>query len=318
MGLNSIQADNIIIITRQLEVRANNLGAKIQGALIDTLRIKDASITDAKIADLSISTAKIQDGAIIDAKIDSLSAEKVTAGTISADRIEADSITAGKLNVSTLSSISANLGTVNAGSVNGITITSSSIKTSNGDDRVSLGSDSSLLFYSGGDLRMWAKNTHIYIYGAGVGFVETAGGGTFRGLLGTSSVTGDVIFGSNNVPLVLLQALGNGNIWLSADEINIWGTWQINGTTKTAIVPTSKGYKALYCVEGAEVWFMDIVEKGKEIDPMFLEVTEGEIKTITNKNGDKLVFRKRTGFGTIRLETKTKEQFIRNNKKWQN
>lgn len=111
--------------------------------------------------------------------------------------------------------------------------------------------------------------------------------------------------------------------------VDIHGTFKVNGTTKTAIVPTSQGYRALYCAESPDVWFFD---KGTinyppwwkvwakptyEINPLFLETIEevDHIIPTTNKMIVQ-VWGKRKGFGTIHMEEKTEEEFNRNTQFW--
>lgn len=323
MGLNSVDTANIVSMVNNLRVRSDNLEAQIQGAPISSLRIGTAIITTAKIADLAIATAKIDDGAITNAKIDSLSAAKVTAGTISADRIGAGTITATKLNVSTLSAISANFGTLTAGSISGITITANQIRTSTGSNLVILDSNNLFFYDSGNVILTLQPNAGGFVAGAGFGFFEfgsSSESGSFRGVAGMNSGLTDLIIGTANAPLLLIQALGSAgvNVETSGGDVHFnCNTFQINGSTKTAIVPTSKGYNALYCVESPDVWFFDIANSFEEIDPMFWEVTEGEYKTITNKKGQVILFRKRLGFATLRFTEKTKSQFLRNNRLWQ-
>lgn len=325
MALNSIATTTIISMIANLSRRANQLEAMLQGAPISALRIGNATITSAKIADLSITTASIENGAITDAKIVSLSATKVTAGTIDADRIGANTITAGKLSVSTLSAISANLGTLTAGSIDGITITGEYVRTSSSGDRVVIDTGGNLSLYSGGNpiLNLIPTTDSGFIGGAGLGFFEfgsSSESGSYRGVAGINSGETDLIIGTQNTPLLLIQALNDGaiNVETNSGDVRFeCATFKINGSTKTAIVPTSKGYKALYCVESPEVWFFDIVENGS-VDPLFLEVTGGEMKTITNRDGQILVLRRRIGYGTVRMELKTKDQYISNNRLWQN
>ena len=321
MSYNSLATDNIMTIISSTEIRANRLEAMIQGTPIDTVRIGTAIITTAKIDDLSITNAKINTGAITTAKIDSLSAVKVTADTINASRIAVSSITADKLNVSTLSAISASFGTVTAGSITGLTITAPNIRTSNGADRIAMG---------GGQMEMYDSTSALIIIsgpsdgaffgGAGIGFVETGGStSTFRGTAGTSSTTGNFIYGTQNSDLLLFQALGTGDVLVETNNGDIYvscNTFKINGNTKTAIVPTNNGYNALYCVESPDVWFFDIIKSTDDIDPMFLEVTEGDYKTITNKNGEVLIFRKRRGYSKLRFENKSLDEFNKNNTLW--
>lgn len=321
MSLNSIATQHIYQQISTLETRASALQAMVQGALIDSVRIGTAIITTGKIADGSISTGKIVDAAVTDAKIDSLSAVKVTAGTIAAARIGAGTITADKLNVSTLSAIAADFGTLTAGSINSLTITADSIATSNGGSRVLI-SDSNFWLFDDGGTQLTLQGNNGFIGGAGIGFFElgvTAESGTYRGVAGTTSDYADFIFGGQNVPLVLIQALNGAAVVVETnggDVFFVCDTFQINGSTKTAIVPTSQGYNALYCVEAPEVWFFDIVQSIEKVDPMFWEVTEGEYKTVTNGES-MLVFRRRKGFAKMRFTPKTKQEFLANEKLWQ-
>ena len=332
MSFNSIQTDNIVRLINQIDQRVANLSAKLQGVPIDSLRIADGIITGAQIGNLAITTAMIEDGAITDAKIASLSATSINAGTLSADRIATDTITATMLNVSTLSAITANLGTVTAGSITGLTITASTFRTSSGNDRVNIDTTNKLLFYEGGALRNWIREDLFYIFrgtgsgSAGIGFNTSSGGA--GGVMGLSSDQNTVVFGVTNNPLVLIQntsSSGTDGVEVARvigqdDNTDIYincANFKINGSTKTAIVPTSKGYRALYCVESPEVWFYDIVKKNKKIDSLFLQVTEGDSKTITNENGDRLVFRKRKGMSHVRFDEKTSQQHRANEKRWQ-
>jgi len=332
MSFNSVQTDNIIRIINQIDQRVANLSAKLQGVPIDSLRIGDAIITGAQIGNLAITTAMIEDGAITDAKISSLSASSINAGTLSADRIATDTITATMLNVSTLSSITANLGTVTAGSITGLTITASLFRTSSGNDRVAVDSSNKLLFYEGGALRNWIREDLFYIFrgtgsgSSGIGFNTSSGGS--GGVMGLSSDENTVVYGVTNNPLVLFQNTSSdgydgvdvARVIGEDDNTDIYincANFKINGSTKTAIVPTSSGYRALYCVESPEVWFYDIVKADKIIDNLFLAVTEGDTKTITNENGDRLVFRKRKGMSDVRFDEKTQKQYFANEKRWQ-
>ena len=115
--------------------------------------------------------------------------------------------------------------------------------------------------------------------------------------------------------------LYNGNCTISNDTLDLPNSKQlyigagdnfsINGNSKNAIVPTSTGYKALYCAEAPEVWFFDFCDTKKKIDPMFLEVTEGDMKFIKCDKGYQ-VWRRRKGHSDKRFEPKTALQFYKN------
>lgn len=81
---------------------------------------------------------------------------------------------------------------------------------------------------------------------------------------------------------------------------------------KSAIVPTSKGFNALYCAESPEVWFFDFAESKDKIDLMFEEVTTGDKHFIKTEGGQYLVFARRDGHEHKRFESKTEEEFIKN------
>jgi len=83
---------------------------------------------------------------------------------------------------------------------------------------------------------------------------------------------------------------------------------------KTAIVPTSQGYNALYCMESPEVWFMDFYEK--EVDSLFIEVTEAPYHKITCDDGWVQIWGKRKESADKRFESKTRKEFDVNNQFW--
>ena len=83
-------------------------------------------------------------------------------------------------------------------------------------------------------------------------------------------------------------------------------------SSKTAILPTSDGFRALYCLESPEVWFFDFCKTKEEIDPLFLEVTEGKIKFTKTDDGEYQVWRRRRGHANRRFGVKTVEEFEAN------
>lgn len=107
------------------------------------------------------------------------------------------------------------------------------------------------------------------------------------------------------------------------------GDAYLGGSLKTAIVPTNKGYAALYCMESPEVWFMDFCygqspewwefwkDPKVHYDPIFLIVTEPPYHVVptVDKNWFQ-VYGKRKGYVKNRFEKKTKEEFEANNKLW--
>ncbi len=101
------------------------------------------------------------------------------------------------------------------------------------------------------------------------------------------------------------------------------------GGVKLAIMPTSKGYNSLYCIESPEVWFMDFVkiirppfwkfwQKSKIIaEDLFLEVTVPPYITMPTMNKNILqIWGKRKGTEEMRFEPKTRKEYIKNNEFW--
>lgn len=101
------------------------------------------------------------------------------------------------------------------------------------------------------------------------------------------------------------------------------GDFILNGDVKTAIVPTTEGYKALYCTESPEVWFMDFakvkgwINKTYEVDQLFKEVTvEPYVYIPTTDKSIVQVWGKRKGHSDKRFENKTEVEFQNNNDFW--
>jgi len=138
--------------------------------------------------------------------------------------------------------------------------------------------------------------------------------------------------GSNNLHMITLNAKvlltsytdevqlysNNGKaLWCdTSQKTHVNSPLYVGGTPKTAVVPTSEGYKALYCVESPEVWFMDFCDSKDNIDSLYLEATEGEMKFIKLDGGGYQVWRRRKGHAGKRFEDKTEEEFDKNNKFW--
>ena len=128
----------------------------------------------------------------------------------------------------------------------------------------------------------------------------------------------NLVSASNSGSAILLRSANGGGIRISADgDINnLCANFNINGSAKTAIVPTSDGYKALYTNESPEVWFMDFCESKEKIDLTFLEVTSPPYHFIKCEGGEYQVWGKRKGMEHLRFESKTQEQFDKNNAFW--
>lgn len=152
-----------------------------------------------------------------------------------------------------------------------------------------------------------------------------------------------VVTDTGNVTMTIKNAFGvdcdTGNVAINTDHGDMTltcpgGDFSVEDQSgiKTAVVSTSKGYKALYCIESPNIWFMDFCY-GKKVfskwykpwirnwvikpDPLFLEVTEGEPVVIpTGMKNTVQMWRKRKGLSGVRFEDKTKEDFDKNNEFW--
>lgn len=153
-------------------------------------------------------------------------------------------------------------------------------------------------------------------YGSANVFFKETIGTTYQGFAGASG-TSFIIASQNNANLNLLAG-DNKTIKLSTGGTieMVSNEFQINGTVKTAIVPTTSGYNALYTNESPDVWFMDFCESKEKIDPMFLEVTSPPYHFIKYEDGEYQVWGKRRGFENTRFESKTKDEFDKNNIFW--
>lgn len=160
----------------------------------------------------------------------------------------------------------------------------------------------------------------------GIPFTLDSWGGTFNMTSAGGSTNGAFVVNGgtatfNTIEMDLNGDLHASNVILSQkmhskDLQTDSNTIQIGTAIKTAIVPTSEGYRALYCAEAPEIWFFDFCDSKESIDPLFLEVTEGDMKFIKLEDGGYQVWRKRKGFTNTRFEPKTAEQFNRNEQFW--
>lgn len=319
MPLNSFEFDTLDRKLVDIDRILDQVELFFVGQPISSVRIQDASITNAKIADLSVVNAHFQDLAITNAKITDVSADSITTGTLSADRIASASITADKLDVTELSAISADVGSLTAGTIISNTITGSEIKTSSSGARVELNVSGNALRFlnSSGDEKIRIDPNGVKSNGIYIDFI---GNSAFKGrfaLTGSDDIeliafTDDLIVGntSSGGKISLVSPSGRVNFGFASNTV------YINGSPKTAIVETTQGFKALYCAEAPEVWLMDFAQSLDEIDPMFLEVTEGESNILKTDQDEYLIFRRRKGYVSTRFEEKTVEQFNKNNQFW--
>jgi|GEM_PF-3638237 len=110
---------------------------------------------------------------------------------------------------------------------------------------------------------------------------------------------------------------GNNNVYIYSTGSNLsfkdsTGTYASIGAIKSAIVPTSEGHNALYCIESPEVWFMDFCENKDSVDTLFLQVTVAPYKFIQCDDGTYQIWGKRKGHEEKRFENKTEDEFMAN------
>jgi len=292
-----------------------------------TAQIADAVISSAKI--ISLTADKLTAGTIDASSITvtNLSATNLTVGTISMSRVADGSITAGaagKLAASTITDFnigSLNASKITAGTISASTVTITNINASNistgtlSADRISSGAITSAKIQTnlsltgltlGAKAQFSDQLTVGYTPGSSSSFSLRLGGsygdriwfneGTDKlEMHDDLTVAGDTYIGSGSM------TFENGNILTMS-------------SSKTAILPTSQGYRALYCAESPEVWFFDFVPFKDKIDPVFEEVTIGEKHFIKTEDGSYLVFARRIGHENKRFEYKTEEEFLKNEK----
>lgn len=226
----------------------------------------------------------------------------VGSGNITGTYIANGSITSGKISVSTLSSITANIGTITAGTINGATIT--------GTTSISIG-----YVYMLGNGLIIQDNKYLVL-------TDTAGNQDGVIYMNTSNrlnvlnTGGKTALGSTSDDVILLAHNAEVLVGDSDGHIQVNDPIIVGGVEKSAIVPVKDGYRALYCMESPEVWFMDITDSKDLIDPIFAEVTVGEKKFIKTEDGSYLVFARRKGHEHRRFETRTEREYNNNNKFW--
>jgi hypothetical protein len=197
----------------------------------------------------------------------------------------------------TLSAAAGTLGTITAG-----TITSSS--------QISVGG----IAMVGNGIAV--DNTQL------IAFKDTGGNldGTIQmssgNLFSVLNLGGKAQFGSTDNDVILKAHNAEVLLGDSDGKIRVNSPIIVGGVDKSAIVPVKDGYRALYCMESPEVWFMDIANSKDNIDPMFNEVTTGEKEFIKTESGKYLVFAKRKGHENKRFELKTEKEYHSNNDFW--
>lgn len=251
---------------------------------------------------------------IANAYIGELSASKITSDTMSANRISGGTLTLGG---------------------NNNQYGNFKLKDGSGNDAIVLDKDGMTLYGTGGDDLYWisgatgmgslgylsASNTMYFISLGAKDMTILSDNDLYLAADANVYITGTLHVGGNELHVnnqsITFYKTGdhNGVQFASGADFSVdtSGSWfHVNGNDKSAIVLTKDGYKALYCAEAPEVWFFDFCGPDKEIDPLFLEVTEGEMKFIKCADGGYQVWRRRKGHAEKRFAPKTQQEFEKN------
>lgn len=229
-----------------------------------TASIKDLSVSTAKIANLAVETGKIANLAVSEAKIANLA---VTNAKI-------NDLSAAKINTGTL--------TVGSGGATAIAIKHTGAKT----DAIVRWEGGSGVWEDGDNyLGLWAYGGQMYFWCAG---------DTDPRIVLVTGTNQNSIYGG----LRIHQIGGSGG------NLNVEGDMAVDGS-KSAIVKTKRGKRLVYSAESPEVWFFDFCKSPdkKEVDPEFLEITEGPMRFIKLTDGSYQVWRRRKGYGDVRLKS---------------
>jgi len=351
---NDINVGGVKVIGTQI-VSLSITSTQISDDAISTPKLQANSVTANEIATNAITAGKISANAVESDKIaaNAITSVKILAGSVTANKINVTTLAAITANLGTITAGSINAALVTITNLNANNITTGTIRAggSGQPDAIVLVRDSggtgTKLRWEGGS-RMWADASNriginslgspMYIYVdsserviiPSSGQVTLRGGAYVDGHLNVNNGTlrvnnGNIVWYDSKLEsgkdrYVFKDSSGNEKISLRPDGSN--SSLRMNGyelrltSNKTAIVPTSSGYRALYCIESPEVWFMDFFEEGTKPDPMFDEVTEGKSYFVPcyDGNGDKFlqVWRRRAGHAHHRFDYKTLGEFEQN------
>lgn len=277
------------------------------------------TVSRTSIGDSSVTTQKLADNSIIDSKIQSVSFDKIISGNYRVTQ-EGTSFTIGKgglkFDAGTFLEVPSPLPGKEKG---GILFSNLNVPTAKAMMYLTPSGGS---YGSGAGNPVLAFDEQLEDFSAGspvefrMGYLRSFEAITFNAEKNFSV----------NVPS------GTDGVNFNAHSSNInmdCGTFYINGSPKSAIVPTSKGYRALYTNESPNLWFNDFArvvrppwwkpwEKPKYVvDPLFLEVVSQPLIFIPTLDKNIVqVWGRRKGHEQRRFELKTKKEFIENNKFW--
>lgn len=330
---------DVLVTSAQIEsLSADKISAgTINASVINVTQLNASNLASGDVPSARMSTNFL---AAAQASISTLSAITANIGTITAGSIAASLINSGTLTVGGTSAAQAILlRRDNSGLTNGSTYLrweGGSRIWSDSSDRIGINSIGSPMYI------YVASSQRIIIPSSGQTTIE--GGAYLKGNFNVADgwaakFTGEVRLDTNYIrfsdssgaKILTVNDMGvtfyrdgdnrGGLSWGNGADLKVdqSGKWfKINGNAKEAIVPTSDGYKALYCIESPEVWFMDFCQKENgqyKIDPMFLEVTVGPYRYVkTEENGIYQVWGKRKGHDHRRFEDRSTNDFKQNEK----
>lgn len=258
---------------------------------------------------------KIAASTITDYNVLSLNANKITAGTIDASVISVIKLNASNITTGTLS-------VGGSGQPNAIQITQGGSGSTGNSRLIWTPSNSRIWADANGNIGINSKgNSGLYLYeqdsqvaffqhGSQANFsngifcdgnfnVQSGKTARIQGTLQIDSSTFVINASSSSKTLSMTRSANffrsgsqdglqfeNGKSLLMPD----------GGGNKTAVVPTSNGYREFYAMESTEVWFMDIVPDKQKVNTLFMEATEGPaIYVRLEDDGGYMMFRRRKG-----------------------
>lgn len=274
--------DSILVSFRNQFVSAYQYDSLYDKASVTTYQLAQNSITTNNLGTAIIDTDQIVDSAVTGGKIasDAVTTSKIIGSAVTTTKIADGAVTALKLSNDSVGSANIIDGNVTTNELAGSAVTNAKIN----------------------DFA-WTKGT--------------SGTATFGGTTNTYGRI-EVKNSSDNVT----HSFGSAGFLVSGTAVTIdnnTGTTRVQYgglVAKTAILETSEGYKAVYCMESPEVWFMDFVGEDKVLDPLFAEVTVEPYHYIKCEGGGYQVWGKRKYFGDTRFTDKTEEQFDQNARFW--
>ncbi len=164
--------------------------------------------------------------------------------------------------------------------------------TNNGSQDINVTADRNINFVTNNqDIAFNAHNKLYFNSGNGYSIDLNSSGNINLNPSGTSYISAGRDIGMNNHNINGIGTAYGVNLSFSG--------------SKSAVLDTSQGWIKVFSSEAPEVWFFDFCDSDDEskVDPLFLEVTEGDFKFIPCSDGTFQVWRRRIGFADQRFPT---------------